>query len=229
MASTWSNRLFKKVTLKKCTNLTSKEINVNANNNKQTIILEAETRRKQIYEIEGKIMELQKIISENEITMNDTDNMIRQEELSIENLSEEMEEKMEMLESVKQDHKNYKNVDHMMAVRKMYEDLKRDAVDHTTIKKEYGKRNYKLFYITLNNSSHYLDDSSVEEKSMASYEDTSGFDNDTDETPATLHIDYDTISLHDNNSNINMNNTYANASRSIHRIADKLKKKVTLE
>ena len=151
MASKWSNRLFKKVTLKKCTLLTSKEISQNLNNNKQTMILEAESNLKQIYEVEGKIMELQKIISENEITMNDTDNMIRQEELSIENLSEEMEEKMQMLESVKQDHLNYKNVDHMMAVRKMYEDLKRDAVDHTSIKKEHGKRNYKLF-ITLNNS-----------------------------------------------------------------------------
>ena len=64
---------------------------------------------------------------------------------------------------------------------------------------------------------------------MASYEDTLGFDNDIDETPATLHIDHDTISLHNNNSNININSTYDLASRSIHRIANKLKKKVTLE
>ena len=62
---------------------------------------------------------------------------------------------------------------------------------------------------------------------MASYEDTLGFDNDTDETSSTLPIDYDIISLHNSNSNIN--NTYDLASRSIHRIADKLKKKVTLE
>lgn len=201
MSCTWSSRLYKKRVNEKFTAAAVKERSEEMIIKRQTLLLESETKRKLIHDYEGKIVELQGSLSENKIAINQAISTIQQDKILMDNLSEEYENKLEMIASVIQEHYKYKNVDHMMSVRKMYEDMKRDAVDHTVNKN--------------------LDDSTVdEEKSMTSYDDNT-LDNDINEESETVkNFDYDIAS---------MKNTYDIASRSIHRIADKLKKKVMIE
>ena len=207
MKSTWSSRLYNALNIKKSKSVASNESLRNIQNKRQQLLFETEEKREKIHDYEGKIMELQKIVLDNRSDLENTATALLQEELFIDNLSKEYEETLQKISTVIQEHNKYKNVDHLMGVRKMYEDLRKVALEKS--------------------SQGFFDDSSVEEKSMNSYDasESLGFDDASEET-ATLK-DVDNASQHNTNSNIN--NTYDVARTSINRIANKFKKKLTLE
>lgn len=146
MSSTWSINLYKKLIVKKSKKVSECIIRDSRNTQKELLQREGEAKISKIHEHEDKIIELQKIISENVILLNSTDSMIQEEEYCLRNISKELEETQQMTLRVIQEHGKYRNVDHMMAIRKQYEDLKKNTVDETiAVHKDFGKDYLHLY------------------------------------------------------------------------------------
>jgi hypothetical protein len=228
MSSIWSRNLYNKLKLQKSKKISELSVNDNCSTQKELLRREGEEKLLIIHDHEDKIIELQKIISENILLLNSTDGMIQEEKNCIMNMSKEFEETQHITVNVIQEHGKFKSVDHMMAIKKMYEELKKNTVDETTVvHKEFGKI-IDTYIHKNNNNNNNIDDSSIEEKSITSFEGNESIlsNNDSNSDTVLKDIDYNSINI---NGNSNINNSYDIARKSIHRITDRLKQKIALD